>query len=275
MKIIVTGSLGQISKPLTQELVQKGHTVTVISSSAEKQKDIEALGAAAAIGSLEDVDFLTTTLNGADAAYCMIPPVNYFDHSLDLTAHVRKIASNYAQAIQQSGIKRVVFLSSIGAHLAKGNGIIAVYYEVEAILNKLSDVAITYIRPTSFYYNLLGYAGMVKQGFIAANYGEEKIIWVSPKDIAATIADEITTPLEGKRVRYVSSDERTGNETAAVLGDAIGKPDLKWTVVSDEQVQSSLEAAGMEPGIAAGLVEMYAAQEAVSFGKIINCTSQP
>jgi len=159
----------------------------------------------------------------------------------------------------------VVFLSSIGAHLAKGNGIIAVYYEVEAILNKLSDVAITYIRPTSFYYNLLGYAGMVKQGFIAANYGEEKIIWVSPKDIAAAIADEITTPLEGKRVRYVSSDERTGNETAAVLGAAIGKPDLKWTVVSDEQVQSGLEAAGMEPGIAAGLVEMYASARSGKF----------
>ncbi len=159
----------------------------------------------------------------------------------------------------------MVFLSSIGAHLAKGNGIIAVYYEVEAILNKLSDVAITYIRPTSFYYNLLGYAGMVKQGFIAANYGEEKIIWVSPKDIAAAIADEITTPLEGKRVRYVSSDERTGNETAAVLGAAIGKPDLKWTVVSDEQVQSGLEAAGMEPGIAAGLVEMYASARSGKF----------
>ncbi len=265
MKIIVTGSLGHISKPLIQELVQKGHTVTVISSSAEKQKEIEALGATAAIGSLEDARFLTTALNGADAAYCMIPPANYFDHSLDLTAHVRKIANNYAQAIGQSDIKRVVFLSSIGAHLPKGNGIIAVYYEVEAILNKLSNVAITYIRPTSFYYNLLGYTGMIKQGFIAANYGEEKINWVSPKDIAAAIADEITTPLEGRGVRYVSSDERTGSETAVVLGEAIGKPDLKWMVVPDEQVQSGLEAAGMQPAIAAGLVEMYASARSGKF----------
>jgi uncharacterized protein YbjT (DUF2867 family) len=245
--------------------VQKGHTVTVISSSAEKQKEIEALGATAAIGSLEDARFLTTALNGADAAYCMIPPANYFDHSLDLTAHVRKIANNYAQAIGQSDIKRVVFLSSIGAHLPKGNGIIAVYYEVEAILNKLSNVAITYIRPTSFYYNLLGYTGMIKQGFIAANYGEEKINWVSPKDIAAAIADEITTPLEGRGVRYVSSDERTGSETAVVLGEAIGKPDLKWMVVPDEQVQSGLEAAGMQPAIAAGLVEMYASARSGKF----------
>lgn len=58
MKVIVTGSLGNIGKPLTTQLVQKGHTVTVISSKSEKQKDIEANGARAAIGSLSDVDFL-------------------------------------------------------------------------------------------------------------------------------------------------------------------------------------------------------------------------
>ena len=258
MKIIVTGSLGHISKPLTQELVQKGHAVTVISSKADKQKDIEDIGATAAIGSLEDVAFLTTTFTGADAAYCMIPPANYFDPSLDLTAHVLKLANNYAQAIQQSGIKRVVFLSSIGAHLNKGNGIIRVYNEVESILNKLSDVAITYMRPTSFYYNLYGYLSMIKQGFIATNYGEDKISWVSPIDIAAAIADEIVTPLQGKKVRYVASDERTGDETAVVLGAAIGNPDLKWTIITDEQAQSGLEAVGMQPAIAAGLVEMYA-----------------
>ena len=52
MKVILTGSLGHIGKPLTQELVQKGHSVTVISSTAERQKDIEALGAKAAVGTM-------------------------------------------------------------------------------------------------------------------------------------------------------------------------------------------------------------------------------
>ena len=54
MKIIVTGSLGNVSQPLTRELVRKGHSVTVISSKTERQKEIEALGAKAAIGTLED-----------------------------------------------------------------------------------------------------------------------------------------------------------------------------------------------------------------------------
>jgi uncharacterized protein YbjT (DUF2867 family) len=261
MKIILTGSLGHISKPLTQELVQKGHTVTVISRNPEKQKDIQALGATAAIGSLEDVDFLVASFTGADAVYCMVPPNNYFDHNFDLLAYYRRLGHNYAQAIKQSGVKRVVNLSTIGAHLEKGSGILLGAHDVQNILNELSlDVAITHIRPTSFYYNLYGYVNMIKtEGFIAANYGADDMIsWASPIDIAAAIAEEIVTPLVGRKVQYVASEELTCNETASILGRAIGKPDLKWILVTNEQTLSGLEAIGMNKQIAAGLVEMYA-----------------
>ena len=261
MKVIVTGSLGNISKPLTKELVQKGHHVTVISSNKERQKDIEALRAEAAIGSLEDVDFLVATFSGADALYCMVPPNNYFDLNLDLVAYYRRLGNNYAQAIKQSGIKRGVNLSSIGAHLDQGSGILLGAHNVEQILNELSsDVAITHLRPCSFYYNLYAYVETIKkEGLIAANYGaDDTIPWVSPIDIAAAIAEEIVTPLVGRKVRYVASEELTGNETASVLGAAIGKPDLKWIMISNAQMLSDLEAAGMNRQIAAGLVEMYA-----------------
>jgi uncharacterized protein YbjT (DUF2867 family) len=261
MKFIVTGSLGNISKLLAQELVQKGHRVTVISSKPEKQKDIEAIGEVAAIGTLEDVDFLVSTFTGSDAVYCMVPPNDYFDLSLDLIAYYRRIGNNYAQAIQKSGVKRVVNLSTIGAHLEKGSGILFGAHNVEKILNELSlDVAITHIRPTSFYYNLYGYVDTIKnQGFIAANYGADKIIpWVSPIDIAAAIAEELVTPFVGRKVRYVASEELTGNETASILGAAIDKPDLKWRIITNEQMLSGLEGAGMNSQIAAGLVEMYA-----------------
>ncbi|WP_309738681.1 NAD(P)H-binding protein [Chamaesiphon sp. OTE_20_metabat_361] len=269
MKVIVTGSLGNISKPLTKELVAKGHAVTVISSTKEKQTDIEALGATAAIGSLEEVDFLVSTFSGADAVYCMVPPNNYFDLNLDLLAYYRRLGNNYARAIEQSGVKRVVNLSSIGAHLEKGSGILLGAHDVEQILNKLSsDVAITHLRPTSFYYNLFGYVDTIKAvGFsrgeasptIAANYGaDDQIPWVSPIDIAAVIAEEIATPHVGRKVRYVASEELTANETARILGAAIGKPELKWIIVSNAQMLGSLKSAGMNPQIAAGLVEMYA-----------------
>jgi uncharacterized protein YbjT (DUF2867 family) len=260
MKIIVTGSLGNVSKPLAETLVQKGHEVTVISSKKEKQKDIEAIGATAAIGKLEDVDFLLATFAGADAVYTMVPPANYFDQKFDLLDHYFTIGSNYKEAIKQSGIKRVVNLSSFGAHLQERAGILAGSRSVEKLLNELpADTIITHIRPTSFYTNMYGYVEMIKNtGFIAANYGADKIIpWVSPEDIAAAITEEFSITHIGRKVRYVASEELTGYETAKVLGDAIGKPDLQWILIEDEQVQTRLKAAGMNPKVADDLVEMF------------------
>jgi len=262
MKIILTGSLGHIGKPLTKELVQNGHAVTVISSSPERQKDIEALGATATIGLLEDVSFLTNAFTGADAVYTMVPPADYFDKKLDLMAYFRRLGDNFAQAIERSGVKKVVHLSSVGAELEKGSGAILAHHAVEIIMNKLSGVAITFIRPVGIYDNLYGFVPMIKNmDLISSNYGAgDKLAWVSPIDIAAAIAEELVTPLVGRKARYVASDELTGNDTASVLGVAIGKPDLKWTLISDEQMQSGLEGAGMSARNAAGLVEMFASQ---------------
>ena len=263
MKIIVTGSLGHISKPLTQELVQKGHSVTVISSNPERKNDIETIGAAAAIGSVEDVDFLTAIFTGADAVYCMEPPTGFFDPNFDIMEHTRKQGNTYAQAILQSGVKRVVHLSSIGAHTNKGNGILAFHYNVEQILNALpANIAITFMRPVGFYYNLFSFIPAIKaQGVIASNYGEDDMEpWVSPIDIAAAVAEEIVKPFEGRTIRYVASDELTCNEVASILGEAIGKPDLKWILITDEQLLNDMIAAGMNRRIAAGLVEMNASR---------------
>ena len=261
MKIIVTGSLGHIGKPLTEELVLKGHTVTVISSNPERRSAIEALGAKAAIGTMEDADFLSTTFTGADAVYVMetMGGNSYFDPNLDIIAAINKIGNSYKRAIEQSGVKRVVHLSSIGAHTDKGNGLLAFHYNVENILKSLpTDVAITFMRPVGFYYNLLGFINNIKtQGVIATNYGgDSKKPWVSPLDIAAAVAEELVTPFEGRKVRYVASDEISCNELASLLGATIGQPDLKWVVISDEQMLQGMLAAGMNPKIAAGMVEM-------------------
>ncbi len=257
MKIIVTGSLGHISQPLTKELVEKGHSVTVISSKPDKQKDIEALGATAAIGSIEDAGFLTATFTGADALYAMAPP-NFAE--TDQIAYYRRIGSNYAQAILKSGVKHVVHLSSYGAHLDKGTGFILGSHSVEGILNELSNVSVTHLRPGYFYYNLYNFVNMIRgAGFIGANYGgDDKIVLVSPVDIAAAAAEELEAEATGHRVKYVASDDRTANEIAHALGTAIGKPDLNWVTFTDEQMQEGLEKNGIPANIAVLFVELGA-----------------
>jgi len=263
MKAIITGSLGHISKPLTKQLVQKAHEVTVISRNPEKQNDIKALGATAAIGTFEDVDFLTATFTGADAVYLMVPPVNFFDHSFDITTYYKKLSNNYVQAIEQSGVKRIVYLSALGAHLEKGSGFLYyISHEVENILKQLpGDLSITFMRPAGLYYNLFFFINVIKtRGQMISIYGgDQKELWASPNNVADAVADEIIIQNgENRKIRYVASDEVTPNEMAAVLGGAIGKPDLKWVTLSDDQWLKALISAGMNPNSARGLVEQNA-----------------
>jgi uncharacterized protein YbjT (DUF2867 family) len=283
MKIIITGSLGNISKPLTEELLHKGHKVTVISSNTNKKHAIEALGANSAIGDLYDVDFVTTTFTGADAVYCMLPPFDYFDPKINVMEAAGKLATVYAQAILNSGVKQVIHLSSVGAHTNKGNGLLAFHYLAESILKDLpADVNIIHMRPTGFYNNIyhfkdtikgkgfigifltLRYLGLGalltgKRGVIAANYGGNDMTpWVSPKDIAAAIAEKITTIFKGRQIQYIVSEELKCNEVASIIGAAVGKPWLKWVTMSDKEMLGGLKMFGMTQSTAEGMVEMNA-----------------
>jgi len=267
MKIVITGSLGNISKLIAKALIAQEHAVTVISSNSQKQQEIEALGAKAAIGSLENVDFLTSAFKDADAVYCMIPP-NFAE--LNQVEYYKRIGNNYLHGIQQSGVKCAVHLSSWGAHLDKGTGIILGSHNVENILNSLQDVSITHIRPGSYYYNLLGFINMIKStGFIGANYGgDDKVVWAHPIDISEAVAEELQkTAAEKRTVRYVASDERTARETARILGNVIGKPDLQWLTFTDEQARNGMEQSGIPASIVADLVDLNASIHSGAMGE--------
>lgn len=266
MKIVITGSLGHIGKPLTTDLVRKGHQVTVITSKPERQAAIEALGAKAAVGTFFNVEFLTQTFKGADIVYLMEAWEgigSIFDKDADFVAAFERIGNNYKTAVEQPGVKRVVHLSSIGAHTDQGTGSLSLHHKVENILRKLpDDVSIKFMRPVGFYTNLFRSLESIKtkHAIISTYGGNRKEPWVAPQDIAERIAEEMEKPFEGKTVHYLASDEVSPDEIAQLLGEAIGLPELQWTVIPDEQMLSGMLAAGMNEWIAKGFVAMQAAQ---------------
>jgi uncharacterized protein YbjT (DUF2867 family) len=261
MKFVITGSLGNISKPLAQSLIAAGHQVTVISSQPERVKDIEAIGAAAAIGAISDAAFLTETFRGADAVYTMVPPSHTTNNYRE---YYNQMAKSYSEAIKASGVKRVVNLSSIGAHLPDGTGPIKGLYDLEAIFNTLEDVAIVHLRPASFYTNMYGNVAMIKQaGIMGGNYpATTTVIMVHPADIADTAAAMLQQPFSGKSVQYIASDELTMAEATAMIGAAIGKPELSWVAFSDEQAYAGMLQAGLSEEMARNFVEMGSATRA-------------
>ncbi len=252
MKITLTGSLGNITKPLAEILIRAGHEVTVISSNADKKTAIEALGAKASIGSIADIPFLTNSFKGADAVYTMVP---YNFGAENYRQYVAGIGSNYAKAIKASGVKRVANLSSIGAHLENGTGPITGLHDVEQILNQLDNVAVKHIRPAIFYINFFFDIALIKgQNIMGNNYGKEKrLVMVHPKDIATVVASELQQSFTGKSYCYVVSEERCISDIVKILGSAIGKPELAWVQFTNEQTFAGMTMSGIMPPTIANL----------------------
>lgn len=255
MKIIITGSLGNVAKPLVQQLFGEGHDITVISSNETKKDEIETLGAKAAIGSITDLDFLVKTFEGADAAFLMTPPnmggVNIVENTINA-------GKNYAEVIKQTGLKRVVMLSSIGAESPVENGPIKGLHFIEKFYNKLENTSVTFLRAGYFYLNFFNDIPLIKNaGIIGANFPQDaKVPLVHPIDIAKAAAEELIKNFEGKNVRYIVSDERKASEFAKVFGNAIGKLELPWIEFKDEDSLNGMLQAGLPQEMAELYTEM-------------------
>ena len=255
MNITISGSLGNIGRPLTKQLVAAGHTVTVISSSADRKADIEALGAKAAIGSVSDAGFLKHAFNEAAAVFAMTPPNMGGSNIINNNVEAGKA---FAAAITEAGVKRVVMLSSIGADAPGGTGPITGLHHIEQLYNKLEDVSVTFLRAGYFYTNFYNDVPLIKgAGIMGANFpATTPLALVHPKDIATAATEALQQVPEGKAVRYIVSDVRQPAELAAALGKAIGLPALPWVEFTDEQALAGMTQAGVPEEIAGLYTEM-------------------
>lgn len=257
MKYVITGGAGNISLPLSLALLRAGHQVTVIGRNAANLTTLTNAGATAAIGSVTDAGFLATAFAGADAVYTMVPPMH---NPTNWKAEIAAVGKNYADAIRTSGAKYVVNLSSVGAHLPDGVGPVSGLYAVEQYLNALDNVNILHLRPPYFFNNLLANVGMIKNmGIIGSSFaiGESKFPIVSPADIAEVAAEALLAlDFTGRSVRYLASDEVSTDRIASELGKAIGKPELQWTLFTNEQALGGMIQAGLPEEVAKNYAEM-------------------
>ncbi|MEJ0029884.1 MAG: NmrA family NAD(P)-binding protein [Bacteroidota bacterium] len=273
---IITGSIGNISKPIVIGLVKAGKNVTVITSKADKVKDIEQLGAKALVGSVTDKEFVKKAFAGADVVYTMIPPIW---QTSNWRASQNEVGNIYVDAIKSNNIKYVVNLSSLGAHNKEGVGPVTALFDFEQELNAIPGINVKHLRPSFFYYNLLAQIGLIKNaGIMGANYGDQKIALVHPRDIAEVALQELLNlKFTGNSVRHIVSDERTGADVAKTLGTAIGK-ELPWVVFSDDDQLKGLLQGGVPASHAPSYVEMGAAfrngkmQERLSNDKTVGST---
>jgi uncharacterized protein YbjT (DUF2867 family) len=256
--IVITGATGNIGSKLTSFLLSEGHKVRCIARTAGKLGQLA--GAEAAPGSLEDTAFLARAFSGASAVFAMIPP-SYA--APDFRAYQNTIGASIAEALVKAGVKHVVNLSSQGANLPGGTGLIKGLHDQENRLDSLGGVNVLHMRPAYFMENLLAYVDMIRKMNIigSAIRGDLAFAMVATKDIAKFAADRLVKKdFSGKSVRdLLGQRDLSMNEATGIIGRKINRPDLKYVQFSYEEAEKALAGAGFSGDVSRLFTEMVRA----------------
>lgn len=219
---VVLGATGHTGAVVAETLLARQQSVRVVVRSAEKGAAWKAKGAEVAVASLEDVPAMTKALTGAASVYLLVPP-NY--GATAWLAEQRQRMDQAAQAVKASGVSHVVFLSSVGGHIAEGTGPIRAVRYGEQVLGAVAN-NLTTLRPCYFMDNWAPGIGMAKsQGLLPTFIAPTaKVPMISTRDIGRTGAERLMAGGKGKQiVELAGPEEYSPAEAAAALGQILGK----------------------------------------------------
>jgi uncharacterized protein YbjT (DUF2867 family) len=104
---------------VTRQLLAAGESIRAIGRNRAALAELAAAGADTVTGDAADAAFLTSAFRGADAVFTMLP---YSPTSPDFRAKQARLGEAIATAVRESGVSKVVALSSLGADLPNGSG---------------------------------------------------------------------------------------------------------------------------------------------------------
>lgn len=264
--VTITGATGHVGRGIAERLLKNGHKVRAVGRDKAKLAPIVSKGAEARVGDQANAKFLTEAFTGADAVFAMIPSSPTAD---DMRAEQRGFIESIAEAIQNSGVKRVVALSSVGAQHDFGTGPITGLHELEESLKAFTNVSAVFLRPTYFMENFLHSIPMIRSGEFNGGlvHADLKMPMIATRDIAAVGAEYLAEPVfEGYIVReLLGPEDHTFAEATKILGSVIGKPDLPYVAFSKENYRNALLEAGFSESVADNYVEM---ENAMNDGRV-------
>jgi uncharacterized protein YbjT (DUF2867 family) len=172
-----------------------------------------------------------------------------------------RIASGLVGAIRESGVRRVVSLSSWGAEVpGTATGPIAALHRFEALLDNTADLSVVHLRPGHFMENRLRDIRLIGNAGVLGNMltPDLRIPMVATQDVAAVAAEYLADGgFTGRTVRYLLGPrDYTMTETAGILGVAIGRPDLAYVQLPEADYRAGLIGFGFSPGFADAYVAM-------------------
>jgi uncharacterized protein YbjT (DUF2867 family) len=253
---VILGASGNTGSIITNSLLLKGKKVRVVGRDAGRLQRFVRKGAEPFTANVSDAAALTKAFSGARAAYLMLPPITSREDQ-------ERESDAIAKAVKECGLRYAVHLSSYGAQVPEGTGPIAGLHSSEEKLNAIRGLNVLHLRAAYFMENNLGAIGMIHAMgmFAGALIPGLKLPMIATRDVGDYAAQRLLDlDFSGKQTRELLGERDLSiTEVTAVIGQGIGKPDLRYEQFPYDRVQQVLTQMGVPPKTAAQYIEMYKA----------------
>lgn len=257
---VITGATGNTGGIVARLLLDQKQNVRVIGRNADRLERLAARGAEPFVCDVNDAAALAKAFSGARAVYAMLPPSM---NSQNYRADQDQVTDAIAEAIKGASVESVVSLSSVGADKVDGNGPVAGLHYLEQTLNNIHGLKVLHLRPAYFMENTLAQIGIIQTMNITAGplRPDLKMPMIATRDIGAAAANALLAlDFSDKQTRELLGErDLSYAEVASIIGSAIGKPDLRYVQLPDEQIRGAFLQMGMSANVADLILEMSAA----------------
>jgi uncharacterized protein YbjT (DUF2867 family) len=208
---LITGSTGNIGRPLVEQLHKEGHDVRALVRSASRA-EILPDGIDITVGNLDDADSVVAALSDIESVFLLHAGVGTTQTQIMI------------DSARTAGVHRVVLLSSIGARLIPLAGLIPGTLAAREDLLRASGLDVTYLRPNGLMSNALEWADRIRdEKRVVAPTGQGTQPVVDPDDIARVAAHVLTTDGHLGHGYILNGPEAfTTGEQVEILSDVLG-----------------------------------------------------
>jgi uncharacterized protein YbjT (DUF2867 family) len=252
-RILITGSTGNVGSQVVKQLSVIKEDIRAAVQSKDRADVIKNTRA-----HLIEMDFnrpetFRIALEGVQKLFLLTPFV----------PTMVEISAKLVDAAKKAEVKHIVKQSAFGSdNLVSETTMNRLHRQVEEIIES-SGIDYTFLRPTSFMQNYLGYANSIKsQGTFYAPLADSICSFVDVRDIAAVGVKALTHDGHENKAYNITGPEAISNYYIANILSKITGRKITYTNVSDEDAQRGMKENGMQEWTINALTELFNFQKA-------------
>jgi NAD(P)H dehydrogenase (quinone) len=251
----VIGITGKTGGTAAKALLAHGQKVRGVVRNVAKAVDWRERGAEIVVAELSDKEQMARAFEGSEGVYIMLP--TYFEAQDMFAENTRDLAS-LKHAVVAAGVRKIVFLSSIGAERETGTGAIFKLHEMEEAFLSL-PISTAAIRAGWFMENFDGLIPSARETGVLWSFLDPLnlcVPMIATRDIGTLAADLLQRPWSGHRVIELAAEPALSPLDVASAFSKVFDREIKASIVPRDQWIPTYQSWGLTPLSSDAMAEM-------------------